>query len=130
MKLDIRAGKPVLFREKNQWHVGELIAADATVNEKGLFLQVNDLALQSHTAEINDIFLDAVKIDEYFKNDPETFMTLEEYINFIESDDFIRSAERAFVSDGEYYYYSINKFARGWLEKQGFPYVFRMQEMW
>ena len=52
-------------------------------------------------------------------------MTKEEYIEFLESDEFERTIEQAWVSDGEYYYYPVSKYSASWILKQPFDYVVR-----
>jgi len=137
MELDIHSGKRVLYKRDGQWHVGTLTEAHNTVlTQKGLYLTIIPIEFGDknwtevpfvHDAEINDIFLDAMPLDDYLKDYSDIFMTKEEYIDFIENDDsFVKSAEQAYVSDGEYYYYKINKFNRSWIEKQPFDYIVRL----
>ena len=54
-----------------------------------------------------------------------SFCAKEEYIELIESEDFDRQSESAYVSDGEYGYYPVSKFTKNWLEKQPFDYIIR-----
>lgn len=126
MELDIKAGKRVLYKVNNQWAPGTLLQGVGSLNEKGLFLPVEDNNGKVIDKEINELFLDAIPIDESWKDYNDFFMAKEEYANFIESEDFIRNAEIAYVSDGEYYYYKVNKFTRNWLEKQPFDYIVRL----
>ena len=135
MKLDIRAGKRVLYKHKKQWCVGRLANLRPEINTKGLFLFIvpqefiqepdEENIPYVHDAEINDIFLDGVKLSEYDKSNPDFFMTKQDYEDLVESEDFIAGAETAWVSDGEYCYYPISKYNRNWLEKQPFDYVLR-----
>lgn len=130
MKIDIRAGKRVLVKDKGQWHVGTIMEA-AGISDKGLFVYVEDSKHNMYRSEINDLFLDATQLGDLILNDPDTLMTKEKYIDIIENDeDFDRKYEFSFVSDGEYYYYTINKYTREWLEKQPFDYVVRMRKVW
>lgn len=124
MKVDIYAGKRILYKSDKQWRAGEIMPDPPQVTDKGLFLVVGS---PKEYVEVNDLFLDAIPLEEYYKNDPDIFMTKEKYMDFIESEDFIRGAETAYVSDGEYIYYPINKFNRNWLEKQPFSYVVRVR---
>ena len=78
-----------------------------------------------HYAEINQIFFDAFKLEDWIKDYPKYFMTKEDYIKFIESEDFDKRLENACVSDGEYGYYPVSKFSRAWIEKQPFDYIIR-----
>ena len=135
MELNIRAGMRVLYKHDGKWNVGELAdSQSAVVNEKGLFLYIipkdfigmpyKDIPYL-HDAEINDIFLEAHIVDESWK-DYNILLKKDEYIKIIEEEEsFIKSIEKAYVSDGEYYYYPITKFNRTWLEKQPFDYVVR-----
>lgn len=128
MELDIRAGKRILYKLNGKWNVGELAQANAYV-DKGLFLPVikkEDLYnnLDHIMIEINDIFLEAKPVESWMQ-DYGYLMTKEQYIDFINSEDFNKNTEHAYVSDGEYYYYSINKYSEQWLNKQPFDYVVR-----
>lgn len=126
MELDIKAGKRVLYKVNNQWVPGTLLWGVGSLNEKGLFLPVEDSNGKVIDKEINELFLDAIPMDESWKDYSDIFMTKDEYGDFIESEDFIKNAEQAYVSDGEYYYYKVNKFTRNWLEKQPFDYIVRL----
>jgi hypothetical protein len=133
MELDIHEGKRVLYKHNGQWEVGELTEAHNTkLTNKGLYLSIipkefiGQDASYLHDAEINDIFLDATPIEDYWRDYKDIFMTKEEYIKFIESEDFVKASEQAYVSDGEYYYYPISKYNKNWIEKQPFEYVVRM----
>ena len=128
MELDIHAGKRILYKFNGKWNVGELAQASAYV-DKGLFLPVikkKDLYknLEHIMVEINDIFLEAEPVEDWMRT-YEYIMTKEEYMDFIESEDFERSTESSYVSDGEYYYYPVSKFTRNWLMKQPFDYIVR-----
>ena len=129
MELDIHVGKRVLYKHNNQWCVGLLTEVHNTkLTNKGLYLSVIPVPVDSHNithdAEINDLYLDAKVIEEDWRHS-DTLMTKKEYCDFIESEDFDRARESAWVSDGEYYYYPISKFTRYWIEKQPFDYIIR-----
>lgn len=143
MDLDIRAGKRVLYKEKgSNWLVGELAPATAALRKDGLYLPVyitDELEYikqyphfdplyhdpEIHRIHINDIFFDAFPIEDWIKDYPKYFMTKEDYIKFIESDEFDKRLENACVSDGEYGYYPVSKYSHQWLEKQPFEYIIR-----
>ena len=135
MELDIRAGKRVLYKHNNQWEVGILTEAHNTkLTEKGLFLSIvpsefihmdYDDVPYLHDAEINDIFLDAFKLEEWVKHYPDYLMTKEDYLTFITQTDFDPRIETAYFSDGEYGYYPVSKYNRTWIMKQPFKYVVR-----
>ena len=124
MELDIHAGKRILYKVNGKWNVGELAQGNATVDE-GLFLPViSKENLNCIMIEINDIFLESKQVEDWMRQYG-YLMTKEEYIEYINNEDFDKNIEHAFVSDGEYYYYSINKFTEQWLNKQSFEYVVR-----
>ena len=136
MELKLHTGMRVLYKYKNQWDVGILVETGTTkLTEKGLYVSVvpsqfihmnyEDVPY-FHDAEINDLFLDAGLVEEWMKEYNDIFMTKEDYVKFIKSDDFVKASERSFVSDGEYYYYPISRYNQAWIMKQPFPYVVRM----
>lgn len=130
MTIDIRAGKHVLYKNGNSnWLVGTTAVASAELNNLGLYLPIIPKGMTAneeiHYAEINQIFWDAFKIEDWIKDYPKYFMTKEDYIQFIESDDFDKRLENACVSDGEYGYYPVSKYTRTWIEKQPFDYIIR-----
>ena len=128
MNFNIRAGMRVLYKLNNQWNIGTLEeSALHVLNSHGLYLRIipkNNSEI-TYYAEINDIFFDAFKLDDWIKDYPKYFMTKEDYIKFIESDEFEKNLENAWVSDGEYGYYPVSKYNRTWIEKQPFDYVVR-----
>lgn len=133
MEINIHSGQRVLYKNKNQWKVGILQQGNATINEKGLFLFIIPIEFIDmseneipyvHDAEIHDIFFDSWKVEPWMKEYGQ-LMTKEDYIDFIDSDDFDKKSERAYVSDGDYYYYAVNKFSATWLERQPFDYIVR-----
>ena len=134
MALDIYAGKHVLYKNGNSgWLVGTLQKTKvAEVNEQGVWLPVipkgMDAEEEIHWAEINNLFLEAFPLNDWVKDYPQYFMTKEDYIKFIGSDDFDRQLENAWVSDGEYGYYPISKFSKSWIEKQPFDYIVRTEQ--
>lgn len=131
MDFNIHADMRVLYKNGNSgWLVGTLQKTKvAEVNEQGVWLPVIPKGMNAeeeiHWAEINNIFLEAFPLDDWVKDYPQYFMTKEDYIKFIESDDFDKQLENAWVSDGEYGYYPISKFSKSWIEKQPFEYIVR-----
>lgn len=131
--INIHAGQRVLYKHNGQWKVGELDALPATVNEKGVFFFIIPREFIGNSkseipyvedVEINNLYLDAKPVEDWMA-EYHQLITMDEYIEFIASEDFNKNAEDAYVSDGEYYYYSINKFTESWLRKQPFAYVVR-----
>ena len=122
MGKNIHAGMHVLYKENGQWKPGTLQEGNALIDDKGLFLPIEGREIYS---DFNDIFFDSFEIDENIKDYKEYFMTKEEYIAFMEGDDFDRQLESAWVSDGEYGYYPVSKYTKNWIEKQPFEYIVR-----
>jgi hypothetical protein len=130
MELNIRAGMRVLYKNGNSnWLIGTTAVANAELNNLGLYIPIVPKGMtedeEIHYAEINQIFWDAFPLENWIKDYPKYFMTKEDYIKFIESDEFDKRLENACVSDGEYGYYPVSKYSRQWLEKQPFNYVIR-----
>lgn len=134
MKIDIHAGKRVLYKHNGQWQVGVLSVRPPKITNKGLYLFIvpkEYMELKDedtpfvHDAEINEIFLDAQLVEDWMKD--YLLMPKEDYIKIIENDDekFVKALEQVYVSDGEYYYYPVTKFNRAWIEKQPFDYVIK-----
>lgn len=132
MEIKIHAGQRVLYKHDGQWCVGQLTNLMAPVlNRKGLFLFINPKEYMDtadpqylHDAEINDIFFEAKPVEDWMQQYG-YLMSKEEYIEFIQSDEFDKNIEHAYVSDGEYYYYNVNKYSEQWLRKQPFDYIVR-----
>ena len=130
--INIHAGQRVLYKHNGQWNVGKLSnQMPPELTEKGLFVFVIPKDYMDaeevpylHDAEINNLYLDAKPVEDWMA-EYHQLITMDEYIEFIASEDFDKNAEDAYVSDGEYYYYSINKFTESWLRKQPFAYVVR-----
>lgn len=129
MKINIHADQRVLYKNGNSgWLIGNIIKGTAEINSLGLFLPIVPLDKKPedeiHWAEINDVYLEAEPVEEWMRTYG-YIMTKEEYMDFVESEDFERSTESSYVSDGEYYYYPVSKFTRNWLMKQPFDYIVR-----
>ena len=127
MEINIHAGMRVLYKQGcNNWLVGTIHKGKAEVNERGIWIPIIPKGLtweeQIDYAEINNIFTDAVKVEDWMKS---SLLTKEEYIKITQEEDFHRSTEVAWISDGEYYYYPISKFSDTWIMKQPFDYVLR-----
>ena len=127
MENKIHAGMRVLYKQgSSNWLIGTVLAGNAKINNVGIFIPIvpkgKDKDEEVHYAEINNIFTDAVEVDDWMKS---LLISKEDYIKIIEDDDFHRSTEVAWVSDGEYYYYPISKFNENWIMKQPFDYVLR-----
>ena len=132
MDLKIRNGMRVLYKHNGQWCVGKLTnQMPPALTEKGLFIFVipkdytdAEEVPYLHDAELNDIFFEAKPVEDWMTQYG-YLMPKEKYIEFIQSEDFDKNIEHAYVSDGEYYYYNVNKYSEQWLNKQPFDYIVR-----
>ena len=130
--INIHAGQRVLYKHNGQWNVGKLSnQMPPELTEKGLFVFVipkdymdAEKVPYLHDAEINNLYLDAKPVEDWMA-EYHQLITMDEYVEFVNSEDFDKNAEDAYVSDGEYYYYSISKFNEQWLRKQPFAYIVR-----
>lgn len=129
MELNICAGMRVLYKQgSSNWMVGDIMQGNAEINEQGIWLPIipkgKTANEEIHYAEINQIFLDAMPLDNWMK---ERLIPKNKYIEFINGEDFDKHLEQAWVSDGEYYYYPISKYNEIWINKQPFDYVIRRE---
>ena len=130
MEINIRAGQRVLYKDgKSGWLVGIIDNGDAEVNEQGLWLPIIPLRFADmepedipyiQYAEINNVFFDGHPLESWMRP-----IDKAEYIKFIQSEDFEKNLENAWVCDGEYYYYPVSKYNETWLNKQPFNYILR-----
>lgn len=125
MEINIHAGMRILYKQgSSNWLIGTIMKGNAEVNEQGIYIPIipKDCTDEIHYAEINQIFTDAAEVPDWMKD---SLLTKEEYVKVTQEEDFHRSTEVAWVSDGEYYYYPISKFSENWIMKQPFDYVLR-----
>lgn len=132
METRIRAGQRVLYKDGNSsWLVGIVDTGDAEVNTQGVWIPIIPLRFSTMAredvpyiqyAELNTIFTEGKPVEDWMKS---ALLTKENYIKVIESEDFERALENAWVSDGEYYYYPVSTYTEKWINKQPFSYVLR-----
>ena len=132
METKIRAGQRVLYKDGNSgWLVGIIDNGNAEVNEQGVWIPIvplrfADMAREDvpyiQYAEITTLFTEGQPMEEWMKS---ALMTKQEYIEVINSEDFERALENAWVSDGEYYYYPVSTYTEKWINKQPFDYIVR-----
>ena len=132
METKIRAGQRVLYKDGNSgWLVGIVDTGNAEVNELGVWIPIVPLRFADMVredvpyiqyAELNTIFTEGQPVDDWMKS---SLLTKEDYIKIIESEDFERAIENAWVSDGEYYYYPVSTYTEKWINKQPFNYILR-----
>lgn len=125
MDFNIRAGMRVLYKQGNSnWLIGTIVVGSAEVNNNGLYIPIKpkDSDDELNYAEINQIFFDAIKLDDWMKDN---LVRKEDYVKIIQQEDFEKNLENAWFSDGEYYYYPVSKFSENWIMRQPFDYVIR-----
>lgn len=131
---NIRAYKRILYKDGNNWLVGLIAKGNAEINEQGIWVPIIPIQFAEmmpdeipyiQYSEINQIFTNCEKLEDWIKDYSEYFMTKQQYADFVEKEDFNKALETAYVSDGEYYYYPISRYTRAWIEKQPFDYVMR-----
>ena len=134
----IRAGNRVLYKDGNSsWLVGIVHKGNAEVNEQGIWIPIVPIQFSEmepdevpylQYAEINQLFTDSVKLDEWMKDYPEYYMTKEQYVQFIKSEEFDKRLEDAYFTDGDYVYYPVSKFNESWIMKQPFEHIARFDK--
>ena len=132
METKIYAGQRILYKDGNSgWLVGIVDRGNAEVNEQGIWIPIVPLRFTNMAredvpyiqyAEISTIFTEGQPVDDWMKP---ALLTKEDYIKIIESEDFERALENAWVSDGEYYYYPVSTYTEKWINKQPFNYILR-----
>lgn len=131
MERNIHAGMRVLYKQGNSnWMIGTIMEGNAEINTSGIYIPIipkgQTAEEEIHYTELNNLFTDAVQLNDWVKDYKEYYMTKEEYIQFIESEDFNKALENAYVTDGEYMYYPVSKYTKTWIEKQPFDYITRV----
>ena len=142
MELNIHADMRVLYKEEDNgpWKVGVIKEGEAYVDKRGIKIPVYpietwkemmdarnyeyaEVQVKWHTPYITNMRFESTELQDWMKD---SLLTKEEYVKVIQSEDFHRSTEVAWVSDGEYYYYPVSKFNDVWVMKQPFDYILRM----
>lgn len=126
----IRAGQRVLYKDGNSgWLVGIVDHGNAEVNEQGVWLPVIPIRFANleredvpfiQWAELSTLFTEGQPLESWMQP-----MDKAEYVKVIQSEDFEKALENAWVSDGEYYYYPVSTYTEKWLNKQPFDYILR-----
>ena len=124
MDINLHAGQRVLYKKNNTWHVGMTMPGKAELTTEGLFITILDIVNKNieKNININSLYLNGFKLEDWAK-DPEYCMPKDKFIEYMRTDKFIQERHNAFVSDGEYAYYPVNKFHETWLNKQPFNYI-------
>lgn len=127
MNTDIYAGKRVLYKQNSGWQVGELLPNGIKLNSEGLYFNVMDLVTGNMESNIlfENLFLDGEELQDWQKDMSNgVLFTVEDFIEqVLEDEDFSSNEGKAYMSDGEYYYYPVSKLNKTWLKKQNLHYV-------
>ena len=124
MDINLRAGQRVLYKKNGGWRVGTLPPGSMNLTTEGLFANVYDINEQrfEKNVNVNNLFLNGIELEDWAKS-PEYCIPKDKFIEYMHTDEFIQERHTAFVSDGEYAYYPVNKFNENWINKQPFEYI-------
>jgi len=124
MEINLHAGQRVLYKKNGAWRAGTLPPGAMNLTTEGLFANILDVQDKhfEKNINVNGLYLNGFELDDWAKS-PEYCMPKQKFIEYMHSDDFIQQPHTAFVSDGEYAYYPVNKFHENWINKQPFEYI-------
>ena len=124
MDINLHAGQRVLYKKNGNWRVGTLPPGTMNLTTEGLFANVYDIQDKhfEKNINVNNLYLNSFELDEWTKHS-EYCMTKKDFIEYMHSDEFLQGAYTAYVSDGEYLYYPVNKLTENWINKQPFEYI-------
>lgn len=124
MNTNLHAGQRVLYKKNGGWRVGTLPPGNMNLTTEGLLANVYDLQDKhfEKNVNVNGLYLNGFELEDWAKS-PEYCMPKEKFIEYMHSDEFIQGNFVAYVSDGEYAYYPVNKFHETWINKQPFEYI-------
>ena len=124
---NIYAGQRVLYKvNDSSWRVGNLITNGAFLGEDGLRFMVQDPDGEKTDMGIpvSNLFFEAEKLQDWEKDSSNGIIyTKQEFIDYINDEEFDARLGEAFVSDGEYKYYRVAHFNEGWINRQPFEYI-------
>ena len=124
MEFNAYAGQRVLYKTKEHgWQVGELFGTN--LKEDGLYFYVHKLNDACNTTvPIENIFFDTRKLEDWeLEPGYGILIRKEDFIEDIKEGRVSASEGTAYMSDGEYQYYSVPRLNENWLNKQPFDYV-------
>lgn len=122
MEFNAYAGQRVLYKiNGHNWKVGTLV--DASFEEEGLYFSIHDLDNENYniSVPINNIFFNARKLEDW---ETAYIYSKEHFLELIENEEVSSKNNEAWMSDGEYAYYTIGKWNKNWITKQPFKYIF------
>lgn len=116
----IYRGMRVLFKEGHGWEVGELNAAE--LGEFELTFSVVDIDGNEHkNIQADKIFFNSRYLELWEQQN--CLYTKEEFILCIKAEQLSAATHNAWMSDGEYVYYSVGRWNENWINKQPLEYV-------
>ena len=121
---DIYRGMRVLFKNGHGWQIGELDTAE--LNNSGFYFSVVDINGETHNdIEADNIFFNSRFLESW---EQDYLYTKEEFILGIKEEQFSAATHGAWMSDGEYAYYSVGRWNENWINKQPLQYVLCVDE--
>ena len=114
----IYAGMRVLFKNGHGWEVGELHSA--TLTDELTFSVINIEGEEIKWITADNIFFNTRFLEPWEQS---YVMTKDEFLQKVEDEEIIPQANSAWMSDGEYAYYSVGRWNENWINKQPFEYV-------
>lgn len=118
METNIYKGQRVLFKAIGGWQAGTL---DSTVlNADGLYFNIINLNNETVQVRIENIFFNARILEDW---EEDYLYNVEDFFQKIADGDITSQTHSAWMSDGEYAYYSVAKWSRNWINKQPFKYI-------
>ena len=125
MEFNIYGGKSILYKAggKGGWRPGVLMNGGANLTKEGLTFMVGDIANDNlEEVKPENIFFDSHELDDWMKED-DVCIEKEEFAQMIEDGLITDCDGDGYMSDGEYYYYSIPRLNANWIRKQPLKYV-------
>jgi hypothetical protein len=116
---DIYKGMRVLFKKNHGWQIGELYSAKLDDNLTFSVIDINGDEITDITGD--NIFFNTRVLDEW---EQDYVYNKEDFLQRYEDGEFSPTTHTAWVSDGEYVYYRVDKWNKNWLSKQPLSYVF------
>lgn len=112
-------GMPILFKNGYGWQSGKLFRADLNNNLTFSVLDNNEHQIDNISCE--NIFFHAHRLEDW---EYDYLYDKEEFLERYQDEEFTPITHSAFVSDGVYVYYRVDKWNKNWLDKQPFEYVY------
>ena len=121
MEFNVYRGQRVLYKDRGGWTPATL--EWASLRPEGLFFDVrNDNETRIPDLRPDQLFTNGKELDEWMKDD-DVCIEKEKFAQMIEEGEIVDCDGDAFMSDGDYYYYSVPRLNANWVRKQPLKYV-------